>query len=148
VIKEMDIAASQSVQLSDKIAYGVIILIAATVVKLMDIHNEMIIIFNSLFLFIFFMFVKSAATTLPYASISKLLVKISDFAIFVFGFFTATILGNLVTGFLTSDGSITLRTSNKVVIFLILAITLALILPRHLAIADLDRRIEELKKNA
>jgi len=144
----MDIAASQSVQLSDKIAYGVIILIAATVVKLMDIHNEMIIIFNSLFLFIFFMFVKSAATTLPYASISKLLVKISDFAIFVFGFFTATILGNLVTGFLTSDGSITLRTSNKVVIFLILAITLALILPRHLAIADLDRRIEELKKNA
>ena len=144
----MDIAASQSIQLSDKIAYGVIVLIAATVVRLMDIHNEMIIIFNSVFLFTLFMFIKSSAASLPYPSISMLLIKISDFAIFVFGFFTATILGNLVTGFLTSDGSITLRTSNKVVIFLILAITLALILPKHLAVADLDRRIEALKKNA
>jgi hypothetical protein len=108
----------------------------------------MIIIFNSLFLFALFMFIKSSAVTLPYPSIARLLIKISDFAIFVFGFFTATIMGNLVTGFITADGSITLRTANKVVIFLILAITLALLLPRHLAIADLDRRIEELKKNA
>jgi hypothetical protein len=144
----MEIAAFQSTQLSEKITYVLIGLIAATVVKLMDIHNEMMIIFNSLFLFILFMYIKSAATGLPYPSISKLLIKISDFAIFVFGFFTATIMGNLVTGFLTSDGSITLRTSNKVVIFLILAITFAMILPKYLAFADLDRRIEELKKKA
>lgn len=144
----MDIAAFQGTQLSDKITYVLIGLIAATVVRLMDIHNEMLIIFNSLFLFALFMFIKSSASTLPYLSISSLLIKISDFAIFVFGFFTATIMGNLVTGFLTSDGSITLRTSNKVVIFLIIAIALALVLPKHLAIADLDRRIEALKKNA
>jgi hypothetical protein len=144
----MEIAAVQSIQLSDKITYGLIVLIAATVVRFMDIHNEMLIIFFSLFAFILFMFIKSSAVTLPYVSIASLLVKISDFAIFVFGFFTATIMGNLVTGFLTSDGSITLRTANKVVIFLILAIALALILPKHLAMADLDRRIEALKKNA
>jgi hypothetical protein len=144
----MDIAAFQGTQLSDKITYVLIGLIAATVVRLMDIHNEMLIIFVSLFLFMLFMFIKSSAVTLPYVAMSKLLIKISDFAIFVFGFFTATIMGNLVTGFLTSDGSITLRTSNKVIIFLILAITLAMILPKYLALADLDRRIEELKKNA
>jgi hypothetical protein len=144
----MDIAAFQGTQLSDKITYVLIGLIAATVVRLMDIHNEMVIIFVSLFLFMLFMFIKSSAVTLPYVAMSKLLIKISDFAIFVFGFFTATIMGNLVTGFLTSDGSITLRTSNKVIIFLILAIALAMILPKYLALADLDRRIEELKKNA
>jgi hypothetical protein len=144
----MDIASSQSVQLSDKLAYAVIVLIGATVLRYMDIHNEMLIIFFSVFALIFFIFVKSSSATLPYLAISSLLIKISDFAIFVFAFFTATILGNLVTGFLTSDGSITMRTSNKVVIFLILAIALALILPKHLALADLDRRIEALKKNA
>jgi hypothetical protein len=144
----MEVAAFQGTQLSDKISYVLIMLIAAAVIRIMTIHNEIMIIFNSVFFFVLFMFIKSSSESLPYLSLARLFVKISDFAIFMFGLFIATIMGNLVTGFLTADGSITFRTANKVVIFLILAITLALILPKHLAIADLDRRIEGLKKNA
>jgi len=141
----MDVVASkESAQLWDRSKIVLIGLLASTVVKYMNIHNEVIFIFTSLLFLGLFLYVKAAAATLPYPGLAVLLTKIADFTIMVAGFFTATIVTNMTTTFLSTDGAITLRTSNKLIIFLLLAIALYIILPKYLLINDMDKRIDEL----
>jgi len=143
-VKAMEIAGQESVQLWERSKIVLIGLLAATVVRFMDIHNEIVFIFNALFFLGLFMYIKASVASLPYPGITTLILKISDFMIIVTGFFTATIITNMTTTFLATDGSITLRTSTKLIIFLILLISIYNVLPKYLAIVDLDQRLHAL----
>jgi hypothetical protein len=138
----MEVAGQETVQVWERGKIVLIGLLAATAVRFMDIHNEVIFIFNALFFLGLFMYVKASVVSLPYPGISLLLLKISDFMIVVTGFLTATIITNMTTSFLSTDGTITLRTSNKLIIFLILLIAIYNTLPKYVTIPDLDKRLQ------
>lgn len=141
----MEAAAVETSQLWGKMEVVIIGLLAAAVVRTVNIHNETLFVFTSLILLGVFLFIKSAASRLPYPGLSPLIVKISELLIMIFGFFTATLVGNMTTGFLTTDGSITLRSSNKLFVFFIAALTGYIIIPKHVVITNFVQRLEKLE---
>lgn len=141
----MEAAAVETSQLWGKMEVVIIGLLAAAVVRTVNIHNETLFVFTSLILLGVFLFIKSAAARLPYPGLSPLIVKISELLIMIFGFFTATLVGNMTTGFLTTDGSITLRSSNKLFVFFIAALTGYIIIPKHVVITNFVQRLEKLE---
>jgi hypothetical protein len=142
----MEVAVVETSQLWGKMEVVIIGLLAAAIVRTVNIHNETLFVFASLLLLGLFLFIKSAASRLPYPGLAPLIVKISEFAIMVFGFFTATLVGSMTTSFLTTDGSITLRSSNKLFVFFIVAIAGYIIIPKHVVIRDFENRITKLEE--
>lgn len=142
----MEVAVVETSQLWGRMEVVIVGLLAAAVVRTVNIHNETLYVFGSLMLLGLFLFIKSAAGRLPYPGLVPLIVKISELAIMVFGFFTATLVGNMTTGFLTTDGSITLRSSNKLFVFFIAAITGYIIIPKHVVIPNFVQRLSKLEE--
>lgn len=142
----MEVAAIETSQLWGKMEVVIIGLLAAAVIRTVNIHNETLFLFASLLLLGLFLFVKGAAGRLPYPGLAPLIVKISELMIMIFGFFTATLVGNMTTGFLTTDGSITLRSSNKLFVFFIAALTGYIIIPKHVVIPNFAQRLTKLEE--
>jgi len=141
----MEVAAVETSQLWGRMEVVIVGLLASAVVRYMDIHNEVVFVFTSLLLLGLFLFIKSAAARLPYPGLAPLIVKVSELAIMIFGFFTATLVGSMTTSFLTTDGTITLRSFNKLFVFFIISITAYNIIPKHTAMKDLYKRMDTLE---
>lgn len=103
----------------------------AAAIRYINIHNQVTIIFSSMILLLIFYFIRHIAARLPYHAVGGLLYETADMLVALFQIFTATSVGNGISGFITTDGSLNIRSANKIFILMELVFIGILVLPKY-----------------
>lgn len=104
---------------------------ATTAAGFLTIHNEVIFISGSLLMLFLFYYLRSAAKNLPFKAVGGFLYQLADMAVALFQIFVATAIGSSASNFLTTDGSLNIRSVNKIFILIMAVFDAMLILPKY-----------------